>query len=71
MTWQQRLAALVLAGGALAVAGCGDDSAMHGGQDLSVVDMAVNVIGTCNGNPDPCCLHPTGPTCPRDGGTHD
>lgn len=71
MSWKERLAALVLAGGALvAVGGC-DDGADHGGADLSVHDMAFS-FGTCNANPDPCCLHPDMKGCGiTDGGAGD
>ena len=71
MTWQQRLGAILLAGGVL-VAGCGDDEALHGGADLAIGgggDMTYQFV--CNGNPDPCCLHPELPQCPKDGGAGD
>jgi hypothetical protein len=72
MTWQQRLCALVLAGGAV-VAGCGNDT-LPQGSDLSGTEPVQDLsgfFGTCNANPDPCCQHPTAPGCPSDGGTHD
>jgi hypothetical protein len=67
MTWKERLAALVLAGGALALVGCGDDTTEA---NPGSTDMAYAFI--CNANPDPCCLHPDMKGCgPSDGGTHD
>jgi hypothetical protein len=72
VSWQLRLRVLILAGG-VAVAGCGDDTAQHGGFDLTGVapeDLS-DFFGTCNANPDPCCARPTAPGCLGDGGTHD
>ncbi len=68
MTWQQRLRALVLAGGALAAVGCGDDVAVHGGTDMAVSGDMTYTFGCANGNPDPCCFHPDMKGCPSDGG---
>jgi len=71
MTWKERLRALVLAGGALvAIAGCDDDSAQHGGVDMAPQDFAFS-FGLCNANPDPCCLHPDMKGCASDGGAGD
>jgi hypothetical protein len=68
MTWKERLRALVLAGGALAVVGC-DDTADHAPADMASADMAYMFV--CNANPDPCCLHPDMKGCPSDGGAGD
>ena len=62
--------ALVLAGGALAVVGCDDMTAEHGGADMAASDMAYAFV--CNANPDPCCLHPDMKGClPSDVGAGD
>jgi len=69
MTWQQRLRALVLAGGALVAAGC-DDDVTATTVDMASTDMAYS-LGVCNANPDPCCLHPDMKGCISDGGAGD
>jgi hypothetical protein len=56
MTWQQRLAALTLAGGTL-LGACSSSPEVRPNTDLGVP--------VCNGNPDPCCndpapINPTG-----------
>ena len=71
MSWQQRLRALVLAGGAIVAAGCDGDLPRQLSYDMGSTDFASNVQGVCNANPDPCCLHPTEPGCPSDGGARD
>ena len=77
MSWQRRLRAFVLAGGALAggalvAAGCVDDGLSPRAADMAIPggDMTY-VFGCANGAPDPCCLHPTSKGCPSDGGSHD
>jgi hypothetical protein len=56
MTWQQRLRALTLAGGAL-VAGCNNGLPPQGGGDMASTDLSFSFV--CNANPDPCCNDPT------------
>jgi hypothetical protein len=69
MTWKERLCALVLAGGALAAVGCDDTTTPAPPTDMASADMAYQFV--CNGNPDPCCLHPDMKGCPSDGGMGD
>jgi hypothetical protein len=78
MSWEQRLREMVLAGGALAAAGCSDNSGSV--SDASVSDAGNPSIFCCNASPDPCCiyLHCGGPitaicneemACEAEGGT--
>ena len=52
-----------------------------GSLEASIVGLSCNNFGghidadatvpCCNGNPDPCCLHPDMKGCPSDGGAGD
>jgi hypothetical protein len=71
MAWKERLRALVLAGGALAAVGCDDTKTTMSPADMTAVAADLSYQFICNGNPDPCCLHPNMKGCPSDGGMGD
>ena len=66
MSWQRHLVELVAAGG-LAVLGCatGVQGNPDSGSNPDSGGDPDSGGGTprCNGNPDPCCLDPTGSSC--------